>query len=305
MTDHSDYLFDPRAPVDPEIAALERALLPLAKRDVPFRDVPPVTPLPRATWFVAAAALLVGIGMALLLVRRDVALAPSGPQRTFVTAERAMTVPLGALAQLELRPNSELSFDHWQADHVLFTLRRGSVEARVAPPPAVQPGFFRMDTKHGRVVDQGCRYELEVRDDGGARVVVTEGAVTFETTDRTVFVPAGAIAVVSPRGVATPTFRDATPDLAKAATEFDAARDAGAPLERRFMTLKMVVAAARAPRDSLVLWHLLRDPEPEIRKVAEAELVRLVDGGPDAKSTKAGSLDPEEWLAFLRLRAWR
>ena len=305
MNGPEDYLVDPQAPVDPEIAALEKALAPLAMRDMVWREPAPAAPRGRAGSFVAAAFVLLGITIAFAFVRRDAPLAPFAPQRTFVSGDRAITVPLGALAQIELRPNSELAFEQWQTDHVLFTLRRGSVAARVAPPPVVQPGFFRMDTLLGRVVDQGCRYELEVRDDGTVRVVVTEGAVTFETKERTVFVPAGAGAIVTARGLATPTFRDAAPDLVKATAEFDVARDTAAALERRFMTLKMVLAAVHTKRDSLVLWHLLRDPEPEIRKVAEAELVQLVEGGPGGKTTKAGSADPEEWLAFLRIEVWR
>ena len=39
MIDRDDYLFDPNAtPVDPEIAALERALAPLAMRDAAWHD---------------------------------------------------------------------------------------------------------------------------------------------------------------------------------------------------------------------------------------------------------------------------
>ncbi len=53
------------------------------------------------------------------------------------------------------------------------------------------------------------------------------------------------------------------------------------------MAVKLVLAAALAPRDSLVLWHLLS---------------RL---GPPRKNTKEASFDPEVWLPFLRLAAWQ
>ena len=309
MTGRDDYLFDPKAtPVDPEIAALERALAPLAARPLPVPDAPAAVPIGRPrrrVWpWLAAAAVLIAAVIAFATMSDGESLRPSAGRRTFITTTAALEVPLGDLARITLRPGSELDFLHWRKDEARFALRRGALEARVAPPPAVPPTFFRMETPRGLVIDQGCRYELELRDDGSAYVVVTEGAVTFETKERTVFVPAGAATVVTDEGASTPTFLDAPPELAKAVHEFDEVRRAVGPIDARYMTMKMVLAAARSPRDSLVLWHVLRtDPDPELRKVAEGELFRLTPG-PDSK-TKSGSLDAEDWLAYLRLEVWR
>ena len=73
----------------------------------------------------------------------------------------------------------------------------------------------------------------------------------------------------------------------------------------RSMTVKQVLAAARVPRDSLVLWHMLRDPEPAFREPVEKHLIDLVGGSPDGGKVKDQTFDPEEWLPYLRLNAWR
>lgn len=303
MTGSPDYLFDPAAEPDPEVLALERALAPLAWRAAPPRASvpPPLARRPRWPWLVAALLLVSVVVVA--WPRDGDELVPNAAQRTFLAKVDELRIPLGDLAEITLRPGSVLDFRHWRADEALFALRSGSLEARVAPPPKVQAGFFRVETKAGVVVDQGCRYELVVRDDGGAHVAVVEGAVTFEGRDRNVFVPAGAGTDVTGDGPMTPVFGGSAPDLVKAVREYDELRAKGVGLEERGITIKMVLAAARSPRDSLVLWHLLRDPEPEFRKVAEAHLLDLV-GPPDGGKTKADTFDAEEWLSHLRLAVW-
>lgn len=305
MNEPDDYLLDPKAAPDPAVQALERALSPLAWQPVPMRETPaPVRARPRPVWpWLLAAVLCIGAGVFLFASVGDV-LQPASPARVFVAKTATLRIPLGDLAEITLRPGSELEFAHWRADEVLFALRRGSLEARVAPPPKVQAGFFRMDTPHGRLIDQGCRYELVLHDEGRAHVLVTEGAVTFTAGERTVFVPAGAFTDVTPAGAQTPMFAAAAADLREAVRAFDAALAKQASLDERRVTLKQVLAAARLPRDSLVLWHLLRDPEPEFRTVAEAHLLDLT-GSPDGGQTKRGSFDPEEWLPYLRLSAWQ
>ena len=304
MSERDDYLFDPKAAPDLAVQALERALAPLAWRDPPMRAAP-AAPLPgrRRGWpWLLAAALVVG-AVVFAVAQRDPGLQPEAPPRAYVAGAQALRIPLGDLAEITLRPGSELQFVHWRAAGALFALRRGSLEARVAPPPRVQAGFFRVDTPVGRVVDQGCRYELVLHDDGRAHVRVTEGGVTFEAGERTVFVPAGAGTMVDAAGPATPVFIDASVELRKAVREYDALRVGKVGWDQRSTSVEQVLAAARAPRDSLVLWHLLRDAEPEFRKVAEAHLADLV-GPPDGGKTKRDTFDVEEWLAFLRL-AWQ
>ena len=302
MSERDDYLLDPTREPDPEIAALERALAPLQHRAGPLRQAPPPVPRLLPWYLAAAAALLVGFGAWMLWPIGD-GLRPESGKRTFATAKGEMTIPLGDLAEITLRPGSELTFVHWRDDQALFALARGGLTARVQPPPKVQKGFFVVETRLGRVIDQGCQYDLDLREDGSALVHVTEGAVTFTFGERTVFVPAGASTVVGSRGPSTPCFDDAEPELQKALLEFDAITAKGAGVDVRGEALKQVLAAARTPRDTLVLWHLLRDPEPMLRENAEAHLQELVPSPPGAG--KGGTADPEEWLPHLRLRFWQ
>lgn len=308
MTDHDQFLWDRRGDVDATLARLEELLRPLAHdgRDLPLADLPAqvqrTTRLPRARWLLgaaAAAALVVGA----LLWPRERPLAPGAPPRDFAATTAPLRIGLGTLAELELAPGSALRFEHWRDDQALFRLQRGELRARVAPPPAVAAGFFQVDTPRGRVVDQGCQYLLQVDDDGHARVQVVEGAVTFEFPQRTVFVPAGAAVSVAARGPGTPLFDDCSPELRKAARAYDQSLADG-DLPRREQAADALAASCTDRRDSLALWHLLRDPEPLLRERAEAALVQLV--GPPEEPSKGSfdTWDAEIWIARLRLRDW-
>ena len=308
MSTHDDYLLDPKATPDPEVQALEQALAPLRWREVPLREGGPLRPMPqpRRLWPWLLAAALLGVTVALVATLGNSGLHPDAAARSFVAKGSELRIQLGELAEITLRPGSELKFVHWRAKkEALFELTRGSLEAKVAPPPAVLPGFFCVDTPHGRVVDQGCRYELELRGDGQVHVRVTEGGVEFAAAGRKAFVPAGAEVVVTEDGARTPVFADAPLELKKTVLEYDEVRFKKTSYDVRSMTVKQVLAAARAPRDSLVLWHMLRDPEPAFREPVEAHLIELVGGSPDGGKGKTQTFDPEEWLPYLRLKAWQ
>lgn len=308
MTGRDDYLWDRSGEPDPLVERLEQALAPLAHdgRPLPLERLPAPRPARRWPFVLAAAALLAVVVGAWLF--REPSLAEGDAPRTFAAGKQPVLVRLGDLAQLTLQPGSELHFVHWTKEQALFRLATGALEARVAPPPAVQPGFFRIGTALGTVIDQGCRYQLSLAEGGDAFVRVTEGAVTFEFPARTVFVPAQATTTVGQGGPSTPVFLDAEPELRKAVRFYDelaeksrAAKDGG---DVRREGAKMVVEYARAPRDTLPLWHLLHDDDETIRALAEDALLRLV-GPPENVETKEPHWDAAVWLAFLRLSAWQ
>jgi hypothetical protein len=248
---------------------------------------------------------VLGVIGALVATMGDRGLHPDAAARSFVAKAGELRITLGELAEITLRPGSELQFVHWRAKkQALFELKRGSLEAKVAPPPAVQAGFFCVDTPRGRVVDQGCRYELELRGDGQVHVRVTEGAVTFAGAGRTAFVPAGAEVVFTESGPQIPMFTDVSPELMKSVREYETVLAGKATFDVRAQSVKMVLAASRVPRDSLVLWHLLSDPDPELRKPVEDHLIDLA-GSPDGGKGKEQTFDPADWLPYLRLSAWR
>ncbi|MBL8729395.1 MAG: FecR domain-containing protein [Planctomycetes bacterium] len=310
MSPRDDYLWDRSGDGDATTRRLEQLLAGLAHdgRELSLDALPVQLPPPPARgrpralwpWLLVAAAAAAAIVLAVSWPADD--LRPGAAARTFVAAQQRLLVPLGELAEITLEPGSELAFAHWRPDQALFRLERGALSARVAPPPAVAPDFFVVDTPLGRVTDKGCRYELRIADDGSNHVRVTEGAVTFAFAGRTVFVPAGAATVVTAMGPSTPLFADCSPAVRKAAQQFDATAVAGSR-DRREKMLFVLAQTCAEPRDSLPLWHVLRDDDPLLRELAEAELLRLV-GPPLPDPGKAAHWDAEVWLAFLRLGPW-
>jgi FecR protein len=309
-----DYLWDPHEPPDAELQALERTLAPLRHdgRELDAERLPPQRRASRRRWPLAAAALAAAVLAVFALWPDAATLRPGAGGRRFVAGAEAVTIALGELAQVTVMPNSDLWFAHWRADEARFRLRSGSIGVRVAPPPAVAPKFFCVDTPGGSVVDLGCRYLLQVRADGTEHVRVTEGAVQFAYPQRQVFVPAGAECTVQDGRPGTPLFTDTDGKLRDLVGKFDSitAARASAPQPVPRMDREKLAAAVamscRAGRDTLVLWHLLRDDESAIRLLAEARLVELEGAPPGCLVDKFGrsDADPELWLAYLRLGAW-
>lgn len=309
MSERDDYLWDRSGEADPTTREIEQLFAPLAHRD---RELPldalPVqlrSATPSRRWRVTLLGLAATLTVAAVVLWWSQAptLRPGDSACDFVATNAEMRLELGTLAELTLSPGSRLRFEHWRTDEALFRLERGKLTARVAPPPAVQAGFFQVDTALGRVIDQGCRYELTVDDDNTANVVVTEGAVTFAFPQRTVFVPAGASTNVTARGPSTPVFLSSSTELRKAVVYLDDLTAKGANQMREAGAAE-VVKACREQSDSLPLWHLLRDEDPALRQLAEQALIELVGPPENAGKTKEQTWDPEVWLAFLRLRAW-
>lgn len=306
--DNADYLWDRSGEIDPTVARLEQVLGRMAHdgRELELPAPASTTGSGRVLrgwpWLVGVAAAA-GVTVSLVLLWPEAELQPGSPARTFVAKKDPVVVALGELAAITLRPDSELRFEHWRADEALFRLERGAMIARVAPPPAVAPDFFLVDTELGRVTDKGCAFELRIESDGTNAVEVTEGAVTFDFADRVVYVPAGAGTRVDADGPSTPVFDDCSLELRRAVRRFDSMTKKGAVAER-LEGVAAIVEASQEPRDSLVLWHLLRDDDEAVREQAEQALIDLV-GPPEEIMTKGEQTwDPEVWLAFLRIGPW-
>lgn len=302
MTKPDNYLWDRSGEPDPTVQKLEQVLSGLAHygRELEFGEPSTGRVVRRWPWMLAAAA---GLTAAFFVLWPDIELHEGSQACTFTADKKPLTVKLGKLAEITLEPGSELRFEHWQQDTALFRLKRGALTAWVEPPPAVAPDFFLIDTSLGRVTDKGCRYELSIERDGTNVVDVIEGAVTFSFGERTVYVPAGAGTQVTARGPSTPLFDDCLGELRKAVEEFDMMRQkfSGKMLADGVVG---VTEACTEPRDSLVLWHLLRDDDELVRELAEAALLDLV-GEPEPVTTKGPpTWPPEIWLPYLQVGAW-
>lgn len=318
-----DYLHDPTAPEDPEVARLERLLR--SERYVPgsFQPRPAARPrLGRRPVLVGVALAAAAAALVWLSVRR----APSTLSPRPVASEQAPVGSGPSLALIEghgatvagATPGATLPSKAWLESHealVRLGLSVGTVDlspdgalrvlvadperqhlelarGRVAVRVSATPEAFVIDTPEARLVDLGCAYTLEydpiVR--AGA-VTVTSGFVRVERGARRVVVPRGASLRFGRDGVESPVESDAPPALRAALTAFEKGAADVAP----------IVAAARAVDDHTLLDLAVRT-SGAARAAVLARLVALV-GLPAAVSPDTsleGALGA--WHAHLRTR---
>lgn len=301
------YLWDKSGPVDQQVARLEHVLGGLGYREripdsVARRRLP-------TGFLVAAALLLAGLALWSLLPGE-----PEGPgwrvessgdrlaAAAWWGADKDEVLVLEGIGSVEVAAGSRIQVRELAEHKSLLFLERGRLEADVAA--GVAPRFFQVQTPATLCVDLGCHYVLEVADDGTTTVRVTLGEVAFERPDRTAaYVPTGAVCRAAPgRPLGTPCFETGiSPRIPLLANKLDRTEN---PVHRREVISEMLLVANR-PRDTLVFWHLLHDPDPEIVAMAEEGLVQVV-GWPSGMAAvkRVGPLLPEEWQRYLIDECW-
>lgn len=291
----SDYLWD-RTGHDEEVEKLEALLAPLAHR--------PGAATPRRRWAefaplllaIAAAALFaVGLTNALFTGSSEPVRIP-GPD---LVSSEARTIDLGKYGTVEAAAGSRLTTVRLSDDEIRLRLELGTIKARITLE--ARPRLFQVETPATTCVDLGCQYTLTVDDSGRSVVHVTLGQVAFVDGSREVFVPRDASCTAAPgRGSGTPIFDDAAPELAEAVRAFDEAK----PGDRK-AAASGIAKVVKADHDTLVLWHLLSDPDPEVNVVVLDTLLRL-ELLPD-QVTREGTLrkDPEMLDRWKRQLTWR
>ncbi|HEY8073710.1 MAG TPA: FecR family protein [Labilithrix sp.] len=265
--DHDEYLWDKKGEPDPTVARLEAALAPLGYRKRATERAARETRRPRWPAYVAVVAAAAVIF--LFLWRRDRDHAPSVAVTRLAGAPRVASVAIGergelgvgawvetdeasradielaAIGHVEVTPNSRVRLVATGDREQRLELTRGAIEARVVAPPRI----FLVDTPSAQAIDLGCAYRLEVIDDGGSRLRVTQGAVELAGAGRSAWVPATAACESHPgRGPGCPWFSDAREPFVSALRRVEYGDpDDGA--------LASLLASARE-RDTLTLWHL-------------------------------------------------
>src|SRR5688572_24268489 len=212
MTDHEDdktldYLWDPAAPEDPDVRAIERQLKPL-------RFDPSAHPLklsPRSdrrqvagiVWkFAAAAAILVATGAGFSQWRFSW---PSG-RAWSVTGQSASAssrlevggtlevpssgralVDVARIGTMRVEGGSRVTLRSTQGTRHRLRMEAGQIHVRVWAPPS----SVAFQTPTGDVIDMGCEFDLQVEADV-SRLQVRSGWVQMENTLGESLIPAGA-----------------------------------------------------------------------------------------------------------------
>src|SRR6267142_1538232 len=158
-------------------------------------------------------------------------------------------VKIANIGQLTIDPNTTIRLLVTKSDQHRIALDRGKVEATTWAPPRL----FIVETPSATAVDLGCKYTLEVQEDGSSLLHVTLGLVALERDARETIVPAGAFCRTrAGNGPGTPYFEDSSSLFQSALEKVDSLSEG----PERNAQLEMVIRESRV-RDGLSLWHLL------------------------------------------------
>jgi hypothetical protein len=312
MTD--DYLWDPAAAPDPEIARLEALLRPLAYQPAPLRAETVALPTARSRYrrWLAAAAVLIAVVTGVVVARQTPTIAPwqvaarqgapvvrspdgdlsrgaltsGGAVETDARSSARLSV--GRIGTVDLEPDSRLRLlDASTSEHRL-SLERGTMHAVINAPPR----YFLVETASALAVDLGCVYTLSVDERGNGMLAVEEGEVELERGDVRAAVLAGnSAAIRAGRGPGLPYPTRASVTLQRAVVAYDANPAAPGALD--------AVLAATDRQSTITLWHLLQRESPEGRAHIYERLASIAP--PPASVTRERVLRGESGA----LQRWR
>jgi hypothetical protein len=202
-------------------------------------------------------------------------------------------IKIANIGQMTLDPNTRIRLVRTQPDEHRIALDRGKVEAMTWAPPRL----FIVDTPSATAVDLGCKYTLEVEEDGSSLLHVTLGLVALERDKRETIVPAGAFCRTrAGAGPGTPFFEDSSAELQAALEKVDSLPQGPERTEQ----LQIVLRQSQV-RDALSLWHLLLRLDEQSRGLIYDRLSQLLP--PPAEVTPAGimALDPKMVEAWKKI----
>jgi len=203
-------------------------------------------------------------------------------------------IKIANIGQMTIDPNTRIRLVRTQPNEHRIALDRGKVEAMTWAPPRL----FIVDTPSATAVDLGCKYTLEVEEDGSSLLHVTLGLVALERDKRETIVPAGALCRTrSGAGPGTPFFEDSSSELQKALEKVDSLPQSPERAEQ----LQIVLRESHV-RDALSLWHLLFRLDEPSRGLIYDRLSQLLPPPPEVTRTGIIALDPkmvESWKKIV------
>ena len=285
MTDRKDdktldYLWDPAAPEDPDVRAIEEQLKPL-RFDASAHplELSPRSPQRQFTgiaWkFAAAAAILLVTGVGFSQWRftwpSGRAWSVSGPSSASsqlavggtleVPSSGQALVDVARIGTMRVDGGSRVTLRSTQGTRHRLRMETGQVRVRVWAPPA----SIAFQTPTGEVIDMGCEFDLQVEADV-SRLRVRSGWVQMENTLGESLIPAGASGEMRRDLLpGAPVFDNAGPSFLAAVRQLERTGDAA--------SLRTVLDSARTP-DVLTLLILIarRTPGSDQLAARAAEL---------------------------------
>jgi ferric-dicitrate binding protein FerR (iron transport regulator) len=110
------------------------------------------------------------------------------PGDVLETNTSSAEIAIADIGRMTVEPNSRIRLLVTQKDQHRIALDRGRLEAFTWSPPRL----FVVETPLANAVDLGCKYSLEVEQDGSSLLHVTLGLVALEREGRETIDPAGA-----------------------------------------------------------------------------------------------------------------
>lgn len=272
MTDHRDdktlaYLWDPAAPEDPGVRAIEQHLLPW-RFDPAARPLAALAPRGRGVglaWKFAAAAVVVivsGVGLSQwrftwpsgrgwsMSSQSSLGSSRSMPSQLEVggtlnvPSSEQVVVSVARIGNMRVEGGSRMTLRSTQGTRHRLRMDTGQVHVRVWAPP----GSVAFQTPAGEVIDMGCEFDLGVEADV-SRVRVRSGWVQMENALGESLIPAGASGEMSRELLpGAPVFDSASASFRAAVRQLERAHDEE--------SLHTVLSAARV-EDVLTLLILL------------------------------------------------
>jgi hypothetical protein len=326
------YLWDPAAPPDPEVQALEQRLV--SARFDPRRHPLMMPRLPRrgggtlrtVVAFAAAAVAIVTVGLTAYWSWRwswtagaswAAEIHNSSDNTTLKTRiavdtplqlgeTRSARVDIARIGTMNVAPDSTFTLAETNSARHRVVFDRGSVSVRIWAPP----GMFAFHTPGGTIRDLGCIFDLDVGPDGTSRVRVDTGWVQMDNDFGESLVPAGASAEMHRAArPGVPIYLDASDVFAAAVRSAQSGGEAG---ERR--ELDTIIRTARR-RDVLTLLMLANVSATDIKRILLEQAAALwpAPSGVSVDAIVAGDRDQLwKWHATLDLppvkswwRNWR
>jgi ferric-dicitrate binding protein FerR (iron transport regulator) len=200
-------------------------------------------------------------------------------------------VKIANIGQLTVDPNTRIRLLVTRRDQHRIALDHGKLEATTWAPPRL----FIVETPSAAAVDLGCKYTLEVEDDGSSLLHVTLGLVALDRGGSETIVPAGAFCRTRPSaGPGTPFFEDSSELFQSALRDLDS----GIQGPERTRQLEIALRESHV-RDALSLWHLLPRLDPKSRGLTYDRLAQLLPPPPEVTRNGITALDPK------MLDAWK